>query len=200
MRAATSITASRWRFGRILVDPEFYFRKEAEPANVKAGKTYRISDLELASRLSFFLWSSIPGRRADQCWPARTSCTNPRCWNARSGACWPIPDPKQLVDNFAGQWLSLRGLQTQVPVIVRVSRFRRQSARRPCARKRNCSSAASCAKIAALLICSTPITRSSTSGWRNITEFPNVYGSNFRRVNCRAGIRHAPRPAGQGLS
>ena len=45
---------------RILADPEFVFRKEAEPANVKPGQNYRISDLELASRLSFFLWSSIP--------------------------------------------------------------------------------------------------------------------------------------------
>ena len=45
---------------RILVDPEFFFRKEPEPANLEAGQEYRISDLELASRLSFFLWSSIP--------------------------------------------------------------------------------------------------------------------------------------------
>ena len=45
---------------RILADPEFVFRREAEPATLAAGQTYRISDLELASRLSFFLWSSIP--------------------------------------------------------------------------------------------------------------------------------------------
>ena len=45
---------------RILADPEFVFRKEAEPPDVPPGKPYRISDVELASRLSFFLWSSIP--------------------------------------------------------------------------------------------------------------------------------------------
>ena len=45
---------------RILVDPQFLFRFEREPASVAAGTAYRISDLELASRLSFFLWSSIP--------------------------------------------------------------------------------------------------------------------------------------------
>ena len=45
---------------RILADPEFVFRKETQPENIKAGQKYRISDLELASRLSFFLWSSIP--------------------------------------------------------------------------------------------------------------------------------------------
>src|SRR5262249_5009258 len=45
---------------RILADPRFAFRFEREPASVAAGRPYRISDLELASRLSFFLWSSIP--------------------------------------------------------------------------------------------------------------------------------------------
>ena len=45
---------------RILADPEFVFRRETEPTNLATGQTYRISDLELASRLSFFLWSSIP--------------------------------------------------------------------------------------------------------------------------------------------
>ncbi len=45
---------------RVLADPEFAFRKEIEPAKLAVGKTYRISDMELASRLSFFLWSSIP--------------------------------------------------------------------------------------------------------------------------------------------
>src|SRR6266496_3473821 len=48
---------------RILADPEFVFRAEAEPSSVKAGQAYRISDLELASRLSFFLWSTNPDDR-----------------------------------------------------------------------------------------------------------------------------------------
>ena len=45
---------------RLLTDPDFIYRAEIEPAKVDAGAVYRISDLELASRLSFFLWSSIP--------------------------------------------------------------------------------------------------------------------------------------------
>ena len=45
---------------RLLADPEFVYRRETEPANLAPGKSYRISDLALASRLSFFLWSSIP--------------------------------------------------------------------------------------------------------------------------------------------
>jgi hypothetical protein len=45
---------------RLLADPEVVFRREVAPASVRAGGSYRISDLALASRLSFFLWSSIP--------------------------------------------------------------------------------------------------------------------------------------------
>ena len=48
----------------VLVSPQFLFRVEQDPAGVRADTPYRVSDLELASRLSFFLWSSIPGRRA----------------------------------------------------------------------------------------------------------------------------------------
>ncbi len=47
---------------RILASPAFVFRAEEDPASLPAGAAHRISDLELASRLSFFLWSSIPGR------------------------------------------------------------------------------------------------------------------------------------------
>ena len=44
----------------VLVSPEFLFRVEHDPAGLAPGTPYRVSDLELASRLSFFLWSSIP--------------------------------------------------------------------------------------------------------------------------------------------
>ena len=53
-------TGIEWAIERILVDPEFLFRIERPPANLAPGTPYRLSDLELASRLSFFLWSSIP--------------------------------------------------------------------------------------------------------------------------------------------
>ena len=45
---------------RLLVSPQFLFRIERDPAGVKPGESYKVSDLELASRLSFFLWSSLP--------------------------------------------------------------------------------------------------------------------------------------------
>ena len=98
----------------ILVDPEFLFRIERDPKNSAPGAVYRISDLELASRLSFFLWSSIPddellklaeqGRLKD----AKTLEQQVRRMLADSRS-------KALVDNFAGQWLYLRNLRTKFP-------------------------------------------------------------------------------------
>src|SRR5688500_20265033 len=50
----------RTGLARILTSPQFLFRSESDPVNVAAGTPHRVTDLELASRLSFFLWSSIP--------------------------------------------------------------------------------------------------------------------------------------------
>ncbi len=74
----------------ILAHPEFVFRTEDGPANVQPGQAYRISDLELASRLAYFLWSSRPGRRADSAGVAREAAQRWRAGTADRGACWPI--------------------------------------------------------------------------------------------------------------
>ena len=100
---------------RILVDPEFYFRKEPEPASVKPGQPYRISDLALASRLSFFLWSSIPD---DELITAATQnkLHEPAVLEREVKRMLADPKAESLVENFGGQWLGLRALQTQAPV------------------------------------------------------------------------------------
>jgi hypothetical protein len=99
---------------RILADPEFVFRFETPPASVASGTAYRISDTELASRLSFFLWSSIPddellslGIKGELHQPAVLAQQTRRM----------LKDPKSraLVMNFAGQWLYLRDLKSAVP-------------------------------------------------------------------------------------
>jgi len=107
-------TGIEWALERILVAPSFLFRIERDPTNVAAGKVYRISDLELASRLSFFLWSSIPddelleeavrGRLKDPAVLARQ--VRRMIGDSRSSA---------LVTNFAGQWLQLRNLRLATP-------------------------------------------------------------------------------------
>ncbi len=99
---------------RILVDPEFLFRFERDPANVAPTTAYHISDLELASRLSFFLWSSLPddellkvAERGDLRDPAMLEYQVRRMLaDGRSRA---------LVDNFAGQWLYLRNVAAVWP-------------------------------------------------------------------------------------
>ncbi len=100
---------------RILADLEFVFRKEVEPASVAAGKTYRISDLELASRLSFFLWSSIPD---DQLMNLATQnkLHDPIVLDSQVKRMLADPRSDQLVVNFAGQWLNLRSMQTVFPI------------------------------------------------------------------------------------
>jgi hypothetical protein len=107
---------------RILVDPEFYFRKEAEPANVKAGQSYRISDLALASRLSFFLWSSIPDDQLINL-AAQNKLHEPAVLEREVKRMLADRRSDALVSNFAGQWLNLRGLQTMVPVTAEFPDF-----------------------------------------------------------------------------
>ena len=77
---------------RVLADPEFVYRLETEPAGLAAGKSYRISDLALASRLSFFLWSSIPDDELIDL-ATQGKLRDPPFSNSRCGACWRIRSP-----------------------------------------------------------------------------------------------------------
>jgi hypothetical protein len=99
---------------RILADPEFVFRKEAEPANLAAGKTWRISDLELASRMSFFLWSSIPDDELIGL-ASRNKLHDPAELEREVKRMLADPRSDSLVTNFTGQWLNLRALQLWAP-------------------------------------------------------------------------------------
>ena len=99
---------------RILASPKFVFHAEGEPANAGPGTTYRITDLELASRLSFFLWSSIPddellGLGAKGM--LRTSAVLEQQVRRM------LKDPRAaaLTTNFAAQWLYLRNLNNMQP-------------------------------------------------------------------------------------
>jgi hypothetical protein len=100
---------------RILADPEFVFRKEAEPANLKPGQTWRISDLELASRLSFFLWSSIPDDQLINL-AGQNKLHEPAVLEEQVRRMLADRRSDQLVVNFTGQWLNLRGMQTIFPI------------------------------------------------------------------------------------
>jgi hypothetical protein len=99
---------------RVLVDPQFLFRFEREPASVAPGTAYAVSDLELASRLSFFLWSSLPD---DDLLAAaeRGDLKRPALLERQVRRMLADQRADALVTNFASQWLSLRELQNARP-------------------------------------------------------------------------------------
>jgi mono/diheme cytochrome c family protein len=99
---------------RVLVDPNFLFRFEREPAGVAPGTPFRLSDLELASRLSFFLWSSIPDDELRDA-AVRGQLKNPAVLERQVRRLLADPRADALVSNFAGQWLFLRELKNVRP-------------------------------------------------------------------------------------
>ncbi len=99
---------------KLLVSPDFLFRVERDPAGVKPGMSYKVSDIELASRLSFFLWSSLPDDQllalAEQ-----GRLRAPGVLEAQVTRMMANPKSEALLTNFFGQWLMLRNM----PLITR---------------------------------------------------------------------------------
>ena len=98
---------------RLLVSPEFLYRVESDPVRATPGEPYRVPDLELASRLSFFLWSSIPD---DELLDAaeRGRLSDPAELERQVRRMAADPRSATLTTNFAAQWLQLRNLETTV--------------------------------------------------------------------------------------
>ena len=103
-----------WALERILVSPEFLFRIERDPENVRPGVPYQISDVELASRLSFFLWSSIPDNELLDL-AVRGTLSEPSILEQQVGRMLNDDRATALVSNFAGQWLYLRNMRLVAP-------------------------------------------------------------------------------------
>ena len=99
---------------RILAGPGFLFRIEREPAQMAPGTAYRLSDLELASRLSFFLWSSIPDDALLDV-ATRGQLHDPLMLERQVRRLLDDPRSRALVDNFANQWLKLGKIAGVVP-------------------------------------------------------------------------------------
>ncbi len=98
----------------ILSSPEFVFRFERDPATVAAGSAYRIDDLELASRLAFFLWSSIPDDELLNLASAN-KLSDPATLDREIRRMLADPRSQALATNFAAQWLYLRNLKNFAP-------------------------------------------------------------------------------------
>jgi hypothetical protein len=164
---------------RVLASPKFIYRIEAEPATLKA-EAYRISDLDLASRLSFFLWSTIPDdellKVAEQ-----GRLKDPAVLEQQVRRMLKDPRAEALAVNFAGQWLNLRGLQSVGPLPMLYPDFDdplRQAMRREVELLFD-SIVREDSSVVDLLTANYTFVNERLAKHYGI---PNVYGSQFRRV------------------
>ena len=103
----------RFALERILLDSSFLVRVERDPVDAPADAAYRLGDFEIASRLSFFLWSSLPD---DQLLAAADGALgDPAMRRRQVRRMLDDPRAKSLVTNFASQWLHLRNLRAAAP-------------------------------------------------------------------------------------
>jgi hypothetical protein len=172
---------------RILISPSFLFRVEREPSNITPGSVYRLSDLNLASRLSFFLWSSIPD---DELLGAaiRGELKNPAVRKRQVQRMLRDPRSKALVENFANRWLELNKLPGIVPDTKIYPEFDENL--------RNAMAQETRLFVGSQLHDDRSVTELLTANYSFLNErlaqhygIPNTYGSNFRRVTFTDGIR-----------
>jgi len=165
---------------RLLVSPEFLFRVEADPQSVSSGSAYRLSDLELASRLSFFLWSSIPD---DQLLDLATNgaLRKPGVLEQQVKRMLSDPRAESLSKNFAGQWLYLRTIEGSTPDLYLFPNFS-ENLRRDFRKETELF-------FQSILSENRSVLDLITADYTFVNErlarhygFPNVYGSHFRRV------------------
>jgi hypothetical protein len=113
-RTGTFDTGIERALRAILASSKFVFRFETEPADASAGAPYRLNDYDLASRLSFFLWSSIPDDEL-LVLAGRGQLKTPAVLEQQVRRLLADPRAEALVSNFAGQWLQLRNLRASLP-------------------------------------------------------------------------------------
>ncbi len=169
----------------MLVSPEFLFRIEQDP-RVQSGKAYRISDVELASRLSFFLWSTIPDAELLEA-AERGRLSDPAVLERQVRRMLDDPRADTLVSNFAGQWLQLRNVETVKPDPV-IFPFD-EALRRAFQTETELFVSSLVREDRSLLEL---ISADYTFVNQRLAEhygIPRVYGSQFRRVTLPAGNR-----------
>jgi hypothetical protein len=167
---------------RILASPEFMFRFEHDP--LKPGEIYRLSDLELASRLSFFLWSSVPDDELLQ-QATQGKLKDPAVLERQVRRMLADPRSSELISNFAGQWLYLRNLASIAPAFEEFPDFD-DNLRQAFARETEMlfeSIVREDRNVIDLLNADYTFVNERLARHYGI---PNVYGSHFRRVTLAA--------------
>jgi hypothetical protein len=165
---------------RVLVDPDFLFRLERAPRGVENQRVFRISDIDLASRLSFFLWSSIPDEELLGL-AERGQLHDQRILEAQVRRMLSDERASALVDNFATQWLFLRNLDAARPNLSAAPEFD-ESLRQAFAQETELF-------LTSQLHEDRSVTDLLTADYTFLNErlarhygIPNVYGTHFRRV------------------
>jgi hypothetical protein len=164
----------------ILTSPEFLFRSEPDPESVAPGDIYALSDLALASRLSFFLWSSIPDDELLEL-AARGQLSSPEHFDRQVERMLQDPKAVALIDNWAAQWLFLRNLQSIHPDTRSFPNFDDKL--------REAFRTETSLFIQNIIRNDRPVTELMTADYSYVNDrlaqhygIPNIYGSHFRRV------------------
>ena len=172
---------------RVLAAPSFLFRIEREPADAKAGSIFRLNDLDLASRLSFFLWSSIPD---DELLNAAIAgkLKVPAVLEQQVRRMLADPRSRALVDNFFDQWLQMSKLTGLVPDVDAFPDFDENL--------REATRQETGEFVANQLREDRSVLELLTANYSYLNErlarhygIPNIYGNHFRKVSFTDGVR-----------
>ena len=164
----------------VLASPNFIFRSEPDPEGIEPGDVYPLADLALASRLSFFLWSTLPDDELLEL-AVEGALGNPDVLERQVRRMLADPRSEDLVSNFAGQWLLLRNLRSATPDTLLFPNFDdnlRQAFRRETE-----------LLLDSIIREDRSVLDMLTADYTFVNErlaahygIPNVYGSHFRRV------------------
>jgi hypothetical protein len=173
-------------FRRVLMDPAFLIRFEHDPAGIAPNTPYRLTDLELASRLSFFLWSSIPDDELLNI-AQRGQLREPGVLDRQVRRMLADPRARSLVKNFASEWLGLRVVGGVQPDLVIFSDF---------AGLNQAFEEETELLLDYVLLGDHNLTELLSGNYTFVNErlarhygIPDVYGSEFRKVTVADGIR-----------
>lgn len=178
-------TGIQYGLARILVDPMFVFRFEEEPDDVKVGESYALAPYELASRLSFFIWGSIPD---DELLASAASGALSKRAEQEKQIARMVRDEKAnaLVENFAASWLGLSQLNNVNPVSEDFDGSLRVAMRRETE-----------LLLQSVISEDRPVMELLTADYTFVNErlakhygIPNIRGSHFRKVNVAGSGRH----------
>ncbi|PYR34221.1 MAG: hypothetical protein DMF90_17935 [Acidobacteria bacterium] len=173
---------------RILVSPSFLFRVVEPPAGTKPGSIFRLNDVQLASRLSFFLWSSLPDEELLE-QATRGKLSDPLVFSRQVRRMVADSRSKALIDNFAGQWLLLRNLKLVTPDPYEFPDFDdnlRESLQRETELFLD-SQLREDRSVVELLTANYTFLNERLAEHYGV---PGVYGSHFRRMTWRDDTRH----------